>query len=153
MVNFQSRYLVFEVFINPEKQSENRTVVLTQKSIQSAIKDSLRHNFGEHGLATSLANLNVKYWNPITKLCIVRCSRQDYSRIWSAITLISAIEQHPVVFNLLDLNGNINGCRKYALKYDKAKFELYKLVKKNQVPKEITFQVCNLFEKIKMLER
>ena len=47
----------------------------------------------------------VKYVNPITKLCIIRASREDYQNVWAAITMVRSISNCPVVFNLLDLSG------------------------------------------------
>lgn len=50
----------------------------------------------------------VKYVNPITKVCIIRASREEYQKVWVAITMITSIGNCPVVFNLLDLSGKLN---------------------------------------------
>ncbi|KAK7816545.1 putative ribonuclease p/mrp protein subunit pop5 [Quercus suber] len=42
--------------------------------------------------------------NPITKLCIIRASREEYQKVWSAITMVRSIGNCPVLFNLLDLS-------------------------------------------------
>lgn len=47
----------------------------------------------------------VKYVNPITKVCIIRVSREEYQRVWAAITMVRSVGNCPVVFNLLDLSG------------------------------------------------
>jgi len=47
----------------------------------------------------------VKYVNPITKVCIIRASREEYQKVWSAITMVRSIGNCPVLFNLLDLSG------------------------------------------------
>ena len=47
----------------------------------------------------------VKYVNPITKLCIIRTSREEYQKVWSAVTMVRSIGNCPVIFNLLDLSG------------------------------------------------
>nr|POF18156.1 putative ribonuclease p/mrp protein subunit pop5 [Quercus suber] len=53
--------------------------------------------------------------NPITKLCIIRASREEYQKVWSAITMVRSIGNCPVLFNLLDLSGSIKACRNVAL--------------------------------------
>lgn len=49
----------------------------------------------------------VKYVNRITKVCIIRVSRDEHQKIWSAITMVRSIGGCPVVFNLLDLSGKL----------------------------------------------
>eukprot|EP00250_Pteridium_aquilinum_P013562 c21422_g1_i2 orf=100-486(+) len=95
----KNRYLVMEIFCEGEGPA------LTHSAITNAIKDSILHNFGEFGLGSSLTSLQVKYLNPITKLCVIRCSRTEYERIWCAITFITSISNCPLFFNLLDLSG------------------------------------------------
>lgn len=47
----------------------------------------------------------VKYVNHITKLCIIRVSREEYQDVWSAITMVRSIASIPVAIYLLDLTG------------------------------------------------
>jgi len=153
MVAHKNRYLVFEIFLDPNRENGKEDEVdLNRFSIMKAIKDSLLVNFGEHGLAAAVGYIQVKYANPITKLCIVRCLRKDYHKIWCAITLITSIEQCPAFFNLLDLSGSIRACRNYALKYDEAKFEQYKLMRGDELSEAIFTLVHNCFEELKVLE-
>ena len=50
----------------------------------------------------------VKYVNHITKVCIIRASRQEHQKVLAAITMVKSIGNSPVVINLLDLTGNSN---------------------------------------------
>lgn len=47
----------------------------------------------------------VKYVNPITKVCIIRASRDEHQKVLAAITMVRSVGNCPVVFNLLDLSG------------------------------------------------
>lgn len=156
MVGFQNRYMVMEVFLDPNKDlSTDEPIILTQFNLSKAIKDSILTNFGECGLASSQNSFQgeimqfndltlyilfplllvssqhftvamgmmwyyacsisemvclcsvVKYVNPITKVCIFRTSRGDYQMVWAAITMVKSIGSCPVVFNLLDLSGEL----------------------------------------------
>ncbi|KAJ3690779.1 hypothetical protein LUZ61_019943 [Rhynchospora tenuis] len=127
-------------------------IVLSGFNVTKAIKDSIQLNFGECGLASSLLSFQVKYVNPITKICIIRASRDDHKKIWAAITMVRSIGRCPVTFNLLDLSGCIRVCRRKALECDETKFEQYKLLYGDRVTPEIEKSVKNNFERIKALE-
>lgn len=47
----------------------------------------------------------MKYVNPLTKLCVIRVSREDHQKVWAAITMVRSIGKIPVSFNLLDVSG------------------------------------------------
>ncbi|KAJ3678040.1 hypothetical protein LUZ60_001843 [Juncus effusus] len=153
MVQFKNRYLVMEVFVDPNRETgESDPIVLSSLNISKAIKDSLQLNFGECGLASCLGSFQVKYVNHVTKLCVIRASRDAHQKVWAAITLVRTIGRCPVSFNLLDLSGSIKACKRAALECDEAKFEQYKLVAGDKVTPEIENSVKNNFEKIKLLE-
>lgn len=142
-----------EVFLDPNRDlMRNDPIIITQFNLSKAIKDSLLENFGECGLASSLGSFQVKYVNPITKVCIIRASREEYQKVWSAMTMVRSIGNCPVLFNLLDLNGSIRACRNAALKCDELKFEQYKLVVGANLTGEVNQQMQNCLEKIKALE-
>ncbi|KAA8520583.1 hypothetical protein F0562_014839 [Nyssa sinensis] len=94
----------------------------------------------------------VKYVNPITKLCIIRASREEYKKVWSAITLARSVGNHPVLFNLLDLSWSIKAYKNAALKCDEWKFEQYKLVAGACLTDDVNQHMQNYLEKIKILE-
>ncbi|KAL0914114.1 hypothetical protein M5K25_017620 [Dendrobium thyrsiflorum] len=153
MVQFKNRYLVIEVLINGGKDSSgNDPIIITEYNLLKAIKDNILLNFGECGLALSLGSLQVKYANPSTKLCIIRTSRDDYQKIWSAMTMVKSIGKCPVTFNLLALSGTIKACKSAALKCEEAKFEQYKLEAENHLTPERLSQIRASIEKIKTLE-
>jgi len=104
MVHFKNRYMVMEVFIDAGR-GESDPVILTQFNVTKVIRDSIQLNFGECDLAASLGSLQVKYVNPVTKLCIIRVSREDHQKVWTAITMVRSIGKIPVSFNLLDVSG------------------------------------------------
>uniref|UniRef100_A0A0A9EY24 Uncharacterized protein n=1 Tax=Arundo donax TaxID=35708 RepID=A0A0A9EY24_ARUDO len=151
MVHFKNRYLVMEVFIDAGR-GECDPGILTQSHINKAIKDTIQLNFGECGLAASLGSLQVKYVNPVTKLCIIRVSREDHQKVWAAITMVRSIGKIPVSFNLLDVSGTIRACKKVALECDEAKFEQYKLAAGDRMTPEMMQSVQSCFDKIRGLE-
>ncbi|KAG4137991.1 hypothetical protein ERO13_D07G106600v2 [Gossypium hirsutum] len=153
MVGFKNRYMVMEVLLDPNKEiSGDDPIVVTQFNISKAIKDSILVNFGECGLASSLGCFQVKYVNPITKLCVIRVSRDEYQKIWTSISMVRRIGNCPVLFNLLDLSGNIKACKTAALKCDELKFEQNKLIVGARLLADVTQHMQNCLEKIRILE-
>ncbi|GMP25114.1 hypothetical protein CsSME_00002136 [Camellia sinensis var. sinensis] len=154
MVGFKNRYMVMEIFLDPNRDLvADDPIIITQFNVSKAIKDSLLENFGECGLAHHLDHSKViKYVNPITKLCIIRASREEYQKVWSAITMVRSIGKCPVLFNLLDLSGNIKACKNAALKCDELKFEQYKLVVGASFTAKVNQHMQNCLEKIRTLE-
>nr|GMC66881.1 probable ribonuclease P/MRP protein subunit POP5 [Ipomoea batatas] len=153
MVGFKNRYMVMEVFLDPNKDlTGNDPIIITQFNLSKSIKDSILANFGECGLASSLNSFQVKYANPITKVCIIRTSRQEYQKVWAAITMITSIGNCPVVFNLLDLSGSIKACKDAALKCEESKFEHCKLLAVIQLNDDLKQHMQNCLGKIKVLE-
>ncbi|XP_059429113.1 probable ribonuclease P/MRP protein subunit POP5 [Corylus avellana] len=153
MVGFKNRYMVVEVFLDPNRDLVgDDPIIITQFNVSKAIKDSILVNFGECGLASSLGSFQVKYVNPITKVCIIRASREEYQKVWSSITMVRSIGNCPVLFNLLDLSGSIKACKNAALKCDELKFEQYKLIVGARLSADATQQMQNCLDKIKVLE-
>lgn len=140
-----------EVFIDASR-GEADPVILTQFNITKVIRDSIQLNFGECGLAASLGSLQVKYVNPVTKLCVIRMSREDHQKVWAAITMVRSIGKIPVSFNLLDVSGSIRACKKAALECEEAKFEQYKLAAGDRMTQEIIESVQGCFGKLKGLD-
>ncbi|PKA55745.1 putative ribonuclease P/MRP protein subunit POP5 [Apostasia shenzhenica] len=153
MVLFKNRYMVIEVAINVIKDSSgNEPIIVTEYNLLKAIKDSILFDFGECGLALSLGSLQVKYVNPSTKLCIVRTSREDHQKIWSAMTMVTSIAKCPVTITLLHLSGTIKACKNAALKCEEAKFEQYKLEAGPRLTPEKSLEIRSFIEKINALE-
>lgn len=57
-----------------------------------------------------------------------------------------------IALSHLSVLGSIRACKTAALKCDEAKFDQYKLMVGDRVTPEVTKQVQNCLEKIKLLE-
>lgn len=57
MVGFKNRYMVMEVFLDPNRDRVgNDSIIITQFNVSNAIKESILLNFGECGLASSVGS-------------------------------------------------------------------------------------------------
>lgn len=60
----------------------------------------------------------VKYFNPQTSLCIIRCARDHHRSVWTAITLTNKIKAK-VTLTCIHIGGTIRACQKAVLKHHK----------------------------------
>ncbi|OWM75494.1 hypothetical protein CDL15_Pgr021658 [Punica granatum] len=142
-----------EVFLDPNRGIRvDDPIELTKNNVMEAIGNSIRVTARDFSLHLSLKSFKVKYVNPITKICIIRASREDHREVWQAITLITRIKDYPVIFNLLKLTGSIEACKKAGQKCEESKFEQYKLIVGSQPSPKAVQKHQNCLEELKRLE-
>ncbi|KAK7838043.1 putative ribonuclease p/mrp protein subunit pop5 [Quercus suber] len=148
MVGFKIRFMIVEVFLdlNRDLAGHDPIVIAQFNGSKTAFLYTLESEVLLHHLDPS------NYVNPTTKLCIIKASREEYQKVWSAITMVRSIGNCPVLFNLLDLSGSIKACRNIALKYDELKFEQYKLVVEACLAIDAIQHMQSCLDKIKVLE-
>lgn len=70
MVGFKNRYMVMEVFLDPNRDLvEDDPIIITQFNVSKAIKDSILVNFGECGLASSLGSFQGNIFPVLVVIC------------------------------------------------------------------------------------
>ena len=114
-MRFKNRYLLYELIFEDEKVDTSIAGGLVYK----LIKDNCLLNHGEYGFGIVSQSFQVKYYNQLTNLCIVRAPRDNYRIIQSSVTYISNIKQRSLTFKLIHLGGTIRSCQIAALKFNK----------------------------------
>ncbi|XP_024023013.1 probable ribonuclease P/MRP protein subunit POP5 [Morus notabilis] len=72
MVGFKNRYMVVEVNLNPNRdQLKDDPMTLTPYNVTKAIKDCILLNFGECGLASSVASFQGKMKKVLITYCYI----------------------------------------------------------------------------------
>lgn len=115
MVRFKNRYLLLELVWDDGKVD----VKLSGKDLYLEIKRSMKEQFGDFGWAAVAMSCQVKYYNPLTNLAIVRTPRGNHQAIMCAITLIRQIKKRSVQFRLIHLGGTIKQCQKCAVTFNR----------------------------------
>ena len=72
-MRLKSRYLLLELMWKDGNMEEG----IQEISIQTAIRESVSASFGDYGLALASGILQVKYYNSLTGLCVLRCARDQ----------------------------------------------------------------------------
>ncbi|CAG8437107.1 2275_t:CDS:2 [Funneliformis mosseae] len=129
MVRLKNRWLLFEIVFEDTLQRSTSTKnveTLSSKDVYSAIKDSIKTNFGDYGVGCVAASLNVKYFSPFTNIGVLRVSRDHYHIAWGAMTFISQIKTKNCLLRVLYLGATIKQCQLSAIDYDRDQILLLK---------------------------
>ncbi|EJU04286.1 hypothetical protein DACRYDRAFT_93646 [Dacryopinax primogenitus] len=136
MVRFKNRWLLVEFIPCGPSQTSQRTT--TSKQIWSAVRDIVVHNFGEVGWGAVGAGLNVKYYSPVTNLCIMRVARDHYRMAWAALTLLTSLNGELCIPRVVHCSGTIKQVQIAAIKYDRELIARMKEKGSAQIPPEFS---------------
>mmetsp|Transcript_2310 Transcript_2310/g.6753 ORF Transcript_2310/g.6753 Transcript_2310/m.6753 type:complete len:142 (+) Transcript_2310:288-713(+) len=114
MVRFKNRYLLLEVLWKDGKVDTG----IDKQEMLTALRLSMRENFGFHGLGSVLTSLQVKYFNPTTNLLILRCDRDQTRKVWCSATLLTQIQHRTMMMRLVHQGGTLKSCQEAAIKYN-----------------------------------
>ncbi|ELR19795.1 Rpp14 family protein [Acanthamoeba castellanii str. Neff] len=103
MVRFKNRYLLVELVWGDGMVDSS----ISAETLKREVKHQIQLNFGDFGVGLIQATLQVKYWNHLTNLCIIRCARDYYKMVWAAVTMINTLNQRSVLFRLVHLGGTV----------------------------------------------
>lgn len=88
------------------------------KYLLGFFKKQIQAYHGDYGVACVQHSLTVKYHNVLTFITIVRCPRQHYCAVWSALSGITAYKKEPCALSLLHLSGTIQSSQRYLVKHN-----------------------------------
>jgi len=114
MVRFKNRYLLCEIFWEDGKIDES----LLTTTIVAILKASLELNFGEFACGTQIQTMQIKYFNPLTNIFIIRATRTHFRMVWGAITFITNIDGRAASIRVIHVGGSIKSCQKAAVQHD-----------------------------------
>eukprot|EP00197_Chlamydomonas_leiostraca_P005310 CAMPEP_0202860160 /NCGR_PEP_ID=MMETSP1391-20130828/1989_1 /ASSEMBLY_ACC=CAM_ASM_000867 /TAXON_ID=1034604 /ORGANISM="Chlamydomonas leiostraca, Strain SAG 11-49" /LENGTH=102 /DNA_ID=CAMNT_0049539299 /DNA_START=166 /DNA_END=474 /DNA_ORIENTATION=+ len=66
------------------------------------------------GLGCAMSSLQVKYYNPFTRLAVVRCDREAYEQVWLTMSMMREVQHRRVTPKLLQVAGTSESCRAKA---------------------------------------
>ncbi|XP_050972422.1 ribonuclease P/MRP protein subunit POP5 [Labeo rohita] len=119
MVRFKSRYLLCE-FCLPER---SRLQLLEERTVYHTLRKAVNQVHGDYGAAICNIGLSVKYMNAHTGVVLIRCKKNYYRLIWSALPFITAFENRgqrvQCFLSCLHVGGTIRSCQKFLVKYNK----------------------------------
>jgi ribonuclease P/MRP protein subunit POP5 len=102
MVRFKCRYLLAQLHYSSPLKFDAQ---LNSSIVKRTLIDSVENCFGNLGVGQ--AHISIKYFNPETKICIIRCSRDHYRLVWASLTMIKKVNNHKAFFTVLHVGGKL----------------------------------------------
>ena len=92
------------------------------RKILKYVKDSILLNFGDFGYGSIVNNpsFSLKYYNQLTGMFLIRCSREYSRSLWGALTFINIMDERICKICVIHLGGTIKGCQNVLVKYNKS---------------------------------
>jgi len=123
MVRFKNRWLLVEFIdisaADVSKPGPLDIRSLDGKQIYNALRDSVMTNFGDTGCGAVGMSLTVKYFSPITNLCIIRVARDHHRIAWGAVTLLTVIDDVRVIPHVVHVSGTIKHAQLSAIAHNR----------------------------------
>ncbi|KAL1425275.1 hypothetical protein MTO96_019422 [Rhipicephalus appendiculatus] len=91
---------------------------VTEKDIYACVRNAVRFLHGNFGLGVTKFNLAVKFFNPHTRVFLLRTRRGAHTLTLSALPFVKKIKDEAATLKVLRLTGTIRSCLKYLRKYD-----------------------------------
>ena len=114
MVRVKRRYFVFQFHFN-----SNSAHLIKSSHIHTALETMIARLYGDVGVARFTRNLSIIYYNPSTRVAIVRCLREDKHMLQTVATFLSKITPDLIECSVqtLHVGGSIRQCKKYLVNY------------------------------------
>ncbi|KAF7298945.1 Ribonuclease P/MRP protein subunit POP5 [Mycena indigotica] len=119
MVRFKNRWLLVEFIAVVDSSTTATAPALDGQKIFAALRQSVLTNFGDVGWGSVGLSLSVKYYSPMTNICIIRVGREPHKIAWAAVTLLTAIEGRRYIPNVLHLSGTIKHTQLAAITHNR----------------------------------
>ncbi|KAG6929052.1 POP5 -like protein, ribonuclease P/MRP subunit [Chelydra serpentina] len=119
MVRFKHRYLLCEIVSEDPRCRQ----CIDERAVGAAAKEAVARTHGDYGLACCSISFTVKYLNAYTGIVLLRCRKDFYRLLWSALPFITYLEnrnqRYSCFFNTLHVGGTIRTCQKFLVQYNR----------------------------------
>uniref|UniRef100_A0A7N4PQ62 Ribonuclease P/MRP protein subunit POP5 n=2 Tax=Sarcophilus harrisii TaxID=9305 RepID=A0A7N4PQ62_SARHA len=96
---------------------------LEERALFGLVRDAVARAHGAFGAAACAVAFTVKYLNAYTGVVLLRCRKDFYQLLWSALPFITHLEnkgqRFPCFFNTLHVGGTIRTCQKFLIQYNR----------------------------------
>ncbi|XP_062944303.1 ribonuclease P/MRP protein subunit POP5 [Cynocephalus volans] len=119
MVRFKHRYLLCELVSDDPRCR----LSLEDRVLSGLVRDTIARVHGTFGAAACSIGFAVRYLNAYTGIVLLRCRKEFYQLVWSALPFITYLEikghRYPCFFNTLHVGGTIRTCQKFLIQYNR----------------------------------
>ncbi|KAK9471348.1 ribonuclease P/MRP protein subunit [Dipodascopsis tothii] len=106
------RYLQLHGQPSPSHYINESQAVINANAILKAVQSSIKFTYGDTGLGLIKSSLQVKYFSNATSSGVIRVSRDQYRKVWSAITMIRELCGVGCAISVRHASGTIKKAQK-----------------------------------------
>ncbi|KAH9381170.1 hypothetical protein HPB48_003148 [Haemaphysalis longicornis] len=118
MVRLKHRYVLVEILWKDWQNPHIVELPVKEKDIFVCVKRAVHSLHGDFGVGVTKFNLAVKFFNPHTRVFLLRTRRGAHTLTLSALPFVKQIKKEAATFRVLKLSGTIRSCLKYLKKHD-----------------------------------
>uniref|UniRef100_L7M695 Ribonuclease P/MRP protein subunit POP5 n=1 Tax=Rhipicephalus pulchellus TaxID=72859 RepID=L7M695_RHIPC len=118
MVRLKHRYVLVEILWKDWQNPRVHQLPVTEKDIYACVRNAVHFLHGNFGLGVTKFNIAIKFFNPHTRVFLLRTRRGAHTLTLSALPFVKKIKDEAVTLRVLRLTGTIRSCLKYLRKYD-----------------------------------
>ncbi|KAI5235274.1 ribonuclease P/MRP protein subunit POP5 [Manis pentadactyla] len=119
MVRFKQRYLLCEVVSDDPRCR----LSLEDRVLGNLVRDTIVRVHGTFGAAACSIGFAVRYLNAYTGIVLLRCRKEFYQLLWSALPFITYLEnkgnRYACFLNTIHVGGTIRTCQKFLINYNR----------------------------------
>jgi len=92
-------------------------------TLQHALREALRDNFGDLVAGRTMQSLQVRYLNSLTNTAIVRVARDDHRALGATLCFLTALRARPCILRTVHVGGTIRCCQKAAVRLQRKRMD------------------------------
>ncbi|KIK56141.1 hypothetical protein GYMLUDRAFT_76256 [Collybiopsis luxurians FD-317 M1] len=128
MVRFKNRWLLVEfiptssdasILSIPDPVKSSPQTNFDGKQIYAALKQSILNHYGDVGWGSVGLSLTVKYYSPVTNICIIRVGRDHHKIARGGVTLLESIEGIKCIPHVIHVSGTIKHAQLAAIAHNR----------------------------------
>lgn len=145
MVRLKHRYLIGQIFDDPGKLES--AIITNSKDLQSSLIENIKFLYGEVGMGSFGANIQVKFYDPTTRIYLVRVFREHALSLQFALTCTTSLKKNDnVTLKTLALSGSSRTCKTTLISILTSTVDVLEisLAEKDLLRKSYLIQIRNL---------
>lgn len=87
----------------------------TVSDLFAVLRASIQESFGDAGMGACLPQLAVKYYSPVTRICVVKAPAAMANEVHAALVFIKVLKGYPVAIRLLQSCGSLRTLKRALL--------------------------------------
>ena len=110
-MRYKQRFFVCQLDFEAGADGAAASSATTTSDIFNALRVSVSEAFGDAGLGRMTLSLAVKYYSPVTRLCVIRGPLSCAAELHASIALVKACRRAPAALRTLQVCGSVRVLR------------------------------------------